>query len=536
MCTLSWWYHDNRMHILFNRDERKARAPARWPEHYQQSGVEAIMPLDPEGEGSWVAANALGQVFCLLNDYTSAVEDPTTALQSRGKLVRSLAHSKTWAFIDAMLQPEQLRCYAPFRLVIFTGLQEPLLWHWNGSELRQQSSPSSPLSSSSALPRLIPALRARYWRRKMSQAASLQTQRQLHQQARPWHAFSGIAMQRQQVETVSVTQVDISTDSITMHYWDGHPSQHAESPDKTIQLSLSDAAPAADNFSTQLQVQSLLQRYNPALSNRLSAWQWRLLRWLLAEQRLNRALQELNQQPAERFCDLALQRLNLTPNIVACRWPAADSRPVFVCNHPTGGIDGLLLISVLQKRYPDLLVLANEVLAEVQQLATHLVPVPVFGKPQHALPAVQQAFASDAPLLIFPAGRTARKQANGALDDGPWAKLTATLARRQQRPITVLHLHSQNSRWFYLLARLRTVFGISANLEMLLLVREMLKPATKQPRLYVDVPMQPIELNAIADHDKQRMAWLKRRSYQLPTIYQEDIDAAIKPSCSRRAS
>ncbi|MCC5853520.1 MAG: hypothetical protein JJU30_11820, partial [Alkalimonas sp.] len=70
---------------------------------------------------------------------------------------------------------------------------------------------------------------------------------------------------------------------------------------------------------------------------------------------------------------------------------------------------------------------------------------------------------------------------------------------------------------------------------MLLLVREMITPANRRPRLYVDIPMHAVELDALADNDQQRIAWLKRRCYQLPTIYQEVPDAAVKPSCSRRA-
>ncbi|SEA02149.1 NRDE family protein [Alkalimonas amylolytica] len=535
MCTLSWWYQQGQLHILFNRDERKIRARAHAPQRFSQQGVDAIMPIDPDGGGSWVAANEQGWVFCLLNDYAAAYQPDAAIRRSRGLLLRALAHSSDWQVLDALLQPEQLRCYAPFRLLLFVGQQEPLLWHWDGSQLRQQLAPTSPLSSSSALPGVIPRLRAWHWQRGMARSPSLQTQQQLHRQPGPFSAFSGIAMQRSQVQTVSITQLTIEAGKISMQYWDGHPSTHQADASHCLELPLKQPAVSEDYFSSRLDVQALLSRYNPTLASQLKGWQWALLRWLLAEKALNQGLELLNRLPVERFCDVALQRLQLTPDVIACRWPAAADRPVFVCNHPTGGIDGLLLISVLQKRYPNLQVLANEALTEVQQLARRIVPIPVFARPKDALPAVQAAFASDAPLLIFPAGRTARKSATGTLDDGAWAKLAVTLARRQQRSLTVLHLQHHNSRWFYSLAWLRNQLGMTANLEMLLLVREMLKPANRTPRLYVDIPMHAVELDALADSDLQRIAWLKRRCYQLPTIYQEAPDAAVKPSCSRRA-
>ncbi|MCH8536999.1 MAG: NRDE family protein [Alkalimonas sp.] len=534
MCTLSWQYHDRQLKLVFNRDEQRARAAAQPPELYQQDGVQAMMPLDPAGGGSWLAANEDGFVVCLLNDYTSSFQPAEDERQSRGLLVRQLAHCRSWLELDSWLQPELMQRYAPFKLLIFYQQQEPLLWHWNGNHLQQSLAVRSPVSSSSAMPRLIPRLRERRIQRLMSAPIDASTHLALHRQAKPLHRFFGIAMQREKVQTVSITMVNWQSNHIEMTYWGGHPARHQATTDRRLTLPLvSTPEQGADGFATRLDVRDLMQRFSPAVSRRLTGWQWSLLRWLLAEKPLNQGLQWLNQQPAERFCDIALQRLGLQPHVVACRWPASATRPVFVCNHPTGGIDGLVLISILKKRYPDLKVIANEVLSEVQQLADCIVPVSVFGNVRASLPRVQAAFASDAPLLIFPAGRTARAEPKLGLDDGPWAKLAVTLARREQRSMTVLHLQSRNSWGFYLLARLRRWLGISTNLEMLLLVREMLKPAMKQPRLYVDVPMHPLELTALADTDRQRISWLKRRCYQLPRVYQEEPNATVKPSCSR---
>ena len=80
---------------------------------------------------------------------------------------------------------------------------------------------------------------------------------------------------------------------------------------------------------------------------------------------------------------------------------------------------------------------------------------------------------------------------------------------------------------------LRLWVGIKANLEMLLLSRELLKPAVKHPKIFVDVPMHPVELDALADTDRQRAQRLKRRGMQLPVLYKEQQDAAGYTSCSR---
>ncbi len=533
MCTLSWQYRADGLHLLFNRDEQIQRPAALLPERYQENGVTALMPLDPVAGGSWLAVNELGQVWCLLNDYAKGGRVATAGLSSRGMLIKALAHMSARQQQDTLLQVDKLQAYAPFKLVLFQQLQEPIVWHWNGRSLTQHLAVRSPISSSSKLPRGIPAIRRWYWRAKVKDITTAAELLTLQRSSKPVNAFCGLAMQRSTSQTVSTSYLHCDAKGVNFRYWHGHPNTQQVQPDTSLQLAWASALHLQHSGYQPIDLPQLVKSAVPAFAARLRPWQWYGLQHCLAQRQLNQALQQLSAQPDQRFCDSALQYLRVEPQLVACRWPSAESRPVFVANHPTGGLDGLMLIALLQKRYPNLQVVANDLLQAIVPLQANILPVSVFAKPAAAVPQLTAAFASGQPLLIFPAGRTARFNAQHQLDDGVWAKLAITLCRREQRSLTLIHIDSRNSRLFYALAALRLWFGIKTNLEMLLLSREMLKPAVKHPKIFVDVPMHPVELDALADTDRQRAQRLKRRGMQLPILYKEQQDAAGYTSCGR---
>src|SRR5450631_3172447 len=66
MCTLTFIPRCDGYDLAMNRDERLNRGAAIPPSRVGANGVEAIYPRDVEG-GTWIAANAFGIAFALLN-------------------------------------------------------------------------------------------------------------------------------------------------------------------------------------------------------------------------------------------------------------------------------------------------------------------------------------------------------------------------------------------------------------------------------------------------------------------------------------
>ena len=61
----------------------------------------------------------------------------------------------------------------------------------------------------------------------------------------------------------------------------------------------------------------------------------------------------------------------------------------------------------------------------------------------------RQAMEAERALVIFPAGRIARRQPNGALCDPAWAPTALSIARKYDAPIAPMHLSGPWSTLFH---------------------------------------------------------------------------------------
>ena len=106
---------------------------------------------------------------------------------------------------------------------------------------------------------------------------------------------------------------------------------------------------------------------------------------------------------------------------------------IIVCNHPTGFLEGLILMSLLPKVRSDFKFLTNKMLAGASQMTDYMLPVDVSGKsPQSNGPAISSAIhwlRQGGLLVIFPAGAVSTwdwKQ--GKTVDPDWNDSAARLA------------------------------------------------------------------------------------------------------------
>lgn len=526
MCTVSWFFRDGNLSIAMNRDEQNSRAPARPPVVVQAGDCNALMPIDTDHGGSWIAVNNAGFVFCLLNYYAATTQ--SRPWRSRGLLLRTLASCKSWELVDLELQSSRLKDYRPFMALIFHRNAGPILYLWDQAALKVQAQVCSPVSSSSWLPRLVPIIRHRWVRRAQKKIKTLAELEQLHLRRPPFIAAAAVNMKRASASTVSLTTVTLNDERAVMSY------RSLVEPKEPVSTTLTMTTQAKKPFISKgklIDIQAIFTRYHPDLAARISKVQWSLLRWLLCEKKLNQIIESANGLSESQFYDSVMDRLRLVPSLHYWRMPEVTEAPVFVSNHPTGGVDGLIALSWLTKRYPDLLVIANDALEIIPGMSERLVQVNVFGAPEKSAGNVQNAFKSERPILIYAAGKTARYH-QGQLDDGDWSGSIATLARRYNRLLVPMHIESHNSFLFYSIHRLRQLLNIKSNYEMLLLPRELLRPCVRKPAIYFDLPVRVHELAANGQSDFARALWLKQRSYALPRHFRETKHANQSNSCS----
>lgn len=515
MCTLSWQIWQGRLSLVFSRDEALGRAIAEPPRIEHSAQPRVLCPLDPESGGTWLSLNDQGMVLCLLNDYRSATG---VARRSRGLLVKDLADSRDLEDLAARLKRFTLSDYAPFHLVAFPGPQAPRLWHWNGLAVTEVVAPASPLSSSSLFPTVTPWLRRRWFRRQTQgnlTRLSSADHRQMHLSSGPLGRYLGIRMRRSQRATVSLCHLELTAQEGKLYYQDLLNNEQS-----TTRLEIQPREARQGEVPVQrdqpLNLEALFQSKNPALHRTLPSLVWPLLRWVLCEARLKQGLSKLDGQHAGDFCAQVLDHLDVALRITtdSAALPAASARPVFLANHPSGGFDGLVLITWLSQHYPQLKVVVSDALLALPHLEPFVVPVDRYQRNHGALRLLHQTFHSDAAILVFPAGRTARRQ-QGRLVDAPWQKMPITLARQTQRSLVPLHLDTANSRFFDALASTRKRLGIGLNLEMLLLVRELLKPARHSVGVSVGQYQAAEEWVPRGQSDKERLAYWRGQYEQL---------------------
>ena len=245
---------------------------------------------------------------------------------------------------------------------------------------------------------------------------------------------------------------------------------------------------AADPFTLPVGPHSFLARAahvaaRPVLSSLLG---------LDALQRLYRSIDDL---PLSTFEARALRRLNVHIRVHAsgARAIPTDGPLIVAANHPTGALDGLVLIEAVRQVRSDVRLLANHLLARIPELADSCFFVDPFGgvdAASHSLAGMRAAhlwLRRGGAVIVFPAGEVAWRfdtRATGRAQpempiDSPWHASVGRLARATRARVLPVHLDGRNSRMFYLAGR------VHPRLRTALLGRELLRQRDTMVHVHV---------------------------------------------------
>lgn len=135
-------------------------------------------------------------------------------------------------------------------------------------------------------------------------------------------------------------------------------------------------------------------------------------------------------------------------------------RVIVVCDHPTGIADGIAVYDALKSLRPDICFYANSDAHRVSPRLTEvLIPVEwveakrTRERTRLTLQLTREALEAERCLVIFPAGRLARRGADGRLADPPWAPTAVSLARKYETPVVPLHVTGPWSGLFHFFDR-----------------------------------------------------------------------------------
>jgi len=175
---------------------------------------------------------------------------------------------------------------------------------------------------------------------------------------------------------------------------------------------------------------------------------------------------------------------------------------VIVCNHPFGAIDGLALIQQIEKRRPDLKVMANFLLEEIPEIAPYFFSVNPFDKnvvqlkSERGLKRCIEHIANGGCLAIFPAGEVSTFQKKWSnVSDKKWQRSVMKLIQRAECPVVPVFFDGRNSRMFHLLGK------VNPQLRTMALPSELFKKEGDEIKMRIGKSISASDIAVIQDSE-----------------------------------
>lgn len=203
---------------------------------------------------------------------------------------------------------------------------------------------------------------------------------------------------------------------------------------------------------------------------------------------------------------------------------------VFVANHPYGAIDGLALLHLIERVRPDVKVMANFMLQQLEPLKDRFIGVNPFEelRSRSSFQGMRQAMehlAQGQALGIFPAGEVSsyRNDLN-AVADPRWKAPVIKLIRNAGVPVVPVWFDGANSLIFQMLGM------IHPGLRTLRLPNEMLRMRGRQVRVRMGKPIAAKDIAAFGSVE-QLGRYLRAKTYALGSgvqVKREQFRSALR--------
>lgn len=170
---------------------------------------------------------------------------------------------------------------------------------------------------------------------------------------------------------------------------------------------------------------------------------------------------------------------------------------IIVSNHPTGILDGVVLIDMISRVRPDVKFLGNFLLSRMEPLKQYLIDVNPFnansGQNISGIKAALQHVKDGGALVIYPAGAVASIQKNLRITDHEWVPSIMKFIRKADVPVIPLHQSGKNSFMFHFLGIIHPF------LRTAMLLREFMNKDNKPVHVSIGAPIFPIKLKTLSD-------------------------------------
>jgi putative hemolysin len=282
--------------------------------------------------------------------------------------------------------------------------------------------------------------------------------------------------------------------------------------------------PESERF---INIEKAIASKNPKLLKFLPGFLLRYIKKTIHEDDLNDAIYRYRNRHGVDFINAAMEEFGANTHVIGSENIPATGGVIMAANHPLGGLDGVAFMKVAAQYRQDIRFFVNDLLMALKNFDPIFVPVNKHGRNSaEYTQKFEEVYASDACLLIFPAGLVSRRQKGNVIQDLIWRKSFITKAIQYKKNVVPVFIDGHNSKFFYNLAYWRKKIGIKANIEMFYLVDEMYRQKGKTITFIFGEPIswevftkdQPAEY--WSEKVKQHVYALKSgdKSKMLPTV------------------
>ena len=263
-----------------------------------------------------------------------------------------------------------------------------------------------------------------------------------------------------------------------------------------------------------IDIERLFESKNPKLLKWLPRFVINYLKRIIHQDEVNDFIDSQKGQTGEGFCKAVIPYIGVNVSMLGKENIPRTGACIFVCNHPLGGMDAMTLVEEVYSIRPDMKFIVNDVLLHLPNLKGMFQGVNKHGaNASNSLKEVNELFASDSAIFLFPSGLVSRRK-KGLVRDLEWKKTFITRAKKYKIPVVPIHIEGRLSNFFYNLSNIRENLGVKANIEMLYLVNELYKQKGKSIKITIGNPINSEKFTS-EKNDKEWADWVRNKMYQL---------------------
>jgi 1-acyl-sn-glycerol-3-phosphate acyltransferase len=263
-----------------------------------------------------------------------------------------------------------------------------------------------------------------------------------------------------------------------------------------------------------IDIKRLIKSKKPKVAKWIPGFVIRYLKRTLHENDVNKSLADNKGAKGIEFSDYVIEKFSMKVRVHGTENVPKTGGVILAMNHPLGGTDAMAMVTEFKHIRTDFKFVVNDILMNIENLKDIFVGVNKHGtNSKESLKLLNDLFASDQAVFVFPAGLVSRRK-KGKVRDLDWKKTFITRARKFERNVIPVYIDGELSNFFYRLSNLRTKLGIKANIEMLYLVDELYQQENKELDIIFG---EPIPYSTFTK-EKKDLEWaqcVKNKVYEL---------------------